>query len=119
MRLSIGLQQPVFFQRRSCARQPRHHGSNGQVGHLGDLAITHVLDFPRDQDLAIVIGQSRYESLECVPKVLLGALTLTASTVAVAKPIAFANGTTVMVEYGADTMKEAQRNPQRIRVIED
>jgi hypothetical protein len=42
------------------------------------------------------------------PKVLLGALTLTASAVAVAKPIAFANGTTVMVEYGADTMKEAQ-----------
>ncbi len=27
---------------------------------------------------------------------------------AFAKPIAFANGTTVMVEYGADTMKEAQ-----------
>ena len=28
--------------------------------------------------------------------------------IACAKPIAFANGTTVMVEYGADTMKEVQ-----------
>ncbi len=31
-----------------------------------------------------------------------------APALALAKPIAFANGTTVMVEYGADTMKEAQ-----------
>ena len=39
---------------------------------------------------------------------LIGALAFMAPALTVAKPIAFANGTTVMVEYGADTMKEAQ-----------
>ena len=33
---------------------------------------------------------------------------LLGSTFAVAKPIAFSHGTTVMAEYGAGTMKEAQ-----------
>lgn len=39
---------------------------------------------------------------------LAGALALAAPALALAKPIAFADGTTVMVEYGANTMKEAQ-----------
>jgi hypothetical protein len=38
----------------------------------------------------------------------LGALTLTAPVFGFAKPIAFADGTTVMAEYGAGTMKEIQ-----------
>lgn len=37
-----------------------------------------------------------------------GALTAAIPMVACAKPIAFADGTTIMVEYGAGTMKEAQ-----------
>jgi hypothetical protein len=37
-----------------------------------------------------------------------GALALIGSACALSKPIAFANGTTVMVEYGAGTMQEAQ-----------
>ena len=37
-----------------------------------------------------------------------GALVLTAPAVAFTKPIAFADGTTVMLEYGAGTMTEAQ-----------
>ena len=37
-----------------------------------------------------------------------GAVALTGSLSAVAKPIAFADGTTVMVEYGAGTMTEEQ-----------
>ena len=41
-------------------------------------------------------------------RTLAGALALAAPAVALAKPISFANGTTVMVEYGANTMKEAQ-----------
>lgn len=39
---------------------------------------------------------------------LIGALALTTPALALAKPIAFANGTTVMAEYGAGTMQEAQ-----------
>lgn len=39
---------------------------------------------------------------------LVGALALAAPICAFAKPIAFANGTTVMAEYGAGTMKELQ-----------
>ena len=39
---------------------------------------------------------------------LVGALALTAPLCALAKPIAFADGTTVMAEYGAGTMKEIQ-----------
>src|SRR5262249_17233420 len=41
-------------------------------------------------------------------KTLLGALGFIAPTLAIAKPIAFAQGTTVMLEYGAGTMQEAQ-----------
>jgi hypothetical protein len=37
-----------------------------------------------------------------------GALALAAPALALAKPIAFAQGTTVMAEYGAGTMKEVQ-----------
>jgi hypothetical protein len=37
-----------------------------------------------------------------------GALALAAPLCALAKPIAFADGTTVMAEYGAGTMKEIQ-----------
>ncbi len=37
-----------------------------------------------------------------------GALLCTATPQALAKPIAFANGTSVMAEYGGDTMREAQ-----------
>ena len=37
-----------------------------------------------------------------------GTLALTAPTFVLANPIAFADGTTVMVEYGAGTMEEAQ-----------
>jgi hypothetical protein len=40
-------------------------------------------------------------------KLLLGAMALAAGA-AQAKPIAYTNGTTVMAEYGADTMNEAQ-----------
>ena len=39
---------------------------------------------------------------------LLGALALAVPVCSLAKPIAFANGTTVMAEYGAGTMKEIQ-----------
>ena len=39
---------------------------------------------------------------------LVGALALIVPALVLAKPIAFADGTTVMVEYGAGTMKEAQ-----------
>ena len=39
---------------------------------------------------------------------LVSALTLAAPVVVPAKPIAFADGTTVMAEYGAGTMKEIQ-----------
>jgi len=42
------------------------------------------------------------------PRVLAGALVLIAPGLALAKPIAFADGTTVMLEYGAGTMMEAQ-----------
>lgn len=38
----------------------------------------------------------------------LACVALTMPAIACAKPIAFANGTTVMAEYGADTMKEVQ-----------
>lgn len=38
----------------------------------------------------------------------LAGVALAAPAIACAKPIAFANGTTVMAEYGADTMKEEQ-----------
>lgn len=38
----------------------------------------------------------------------LACLVVAAPPIACAKPIAFANGTTVMAEYGADTMKEVQ-----------
>ena len=38
----------------------------------------------------------------------MGALALAAPTLVPAKPIAFAEGTTVMLEYGAGTMNEAQ-----------
>jgi hypothetical protein len=41
-------------------------------------------------------------------KYLVWALVSTAPALAIGKPIAFANGTTVMVEYGAGTMQEAQ-----------
>ena len=41
-------------------------------------------------------------------EILVGALMLTAPACAFTKPIAFANGTTVMLEYGAGTMWEAQ-----------
>ena len=41
-------------------------------------------------------------------KCLVGAVTLAAPALASAKPIAFAQGTTVMAEYGAGTMKEIQ-----------
>ena len=41
-------------------------------------------------------------------KTLMGALALSTPALALAKPIAFANGTTVMAEYGAGTMEEAQ-----------
>jgi hypothetical protein len=39
---------------------------------------------------------------------LLGALVLAVPVIGLAKPIAFADGTTVMAEYGAGTMKELQ-----------
>ncbi|HLQ13125.1 MAG TPA: hypothetical protein VK130_07750 [Steroidobacteraceae bacterium] len=39
---------------------------------------------------------------------LIGALALAASMSAIAKPIAYANGTTVMAEYGGGTMTEVQ-----------
>ena len=39
---------------------------------------------------------------------LTGALALCGPLSAIAKPIAFAEGTTVMAEYGAGTMTEAQ-----------
>ena len=39
---------------------------------------------------------------------LAGAVALVAPVFALAKPIAFADGTTVMAEYGADSMKEVQ-----------
>jgi hypothetical protein len=42
------------------------------------------------------------------PENLVGALALLAPVCAFTKPIAFANGTTVMLEYGAGTMWEAQ-----------
>jgi hypothetical protein len=42
------------------------------------------------------------------PENLVGALALIAPVCAFTKPIAFANGTTVMLEYGAGTMWEAQ-----------
>jgi hypothetical protein len=42
------------------------------------------------------------------PQILVGALALIAPALAYAKPIAFAEGTTVMLEYGAGTMREAQ-----------
>jgi hypothetical protein len=42
------------------------------------------------------------------PETLAGVLVLMAPVCAFTKPIAFANGTTVMVEYGAGTMWEAQ-----------
>jgi hypothetical protein len=42
------------------------------------------------------------------PEFLVGALVLIAPVCAFTKPIAFANGTTVMLEYGAGTMWEAQ-----------
>ena len=42
------------------------------------------------------------------PHGLVSALALTAPLCAFAKPIAFADGTTVMAEYGAGTMKEIQ-----------
>ena len=41
-------------------------------------------------------------------EILGGALVLIGPVCALSKPIAFANGTTVMVEYGAGTMQEAQ-----------
>lgn len=41
-------------------------------------------------------------------EILFGAITLIAPVLADAKPIAFAQGTTVMLEYGAGTMQEAQ-----------
>ena len=41
-------------------------------------------------------------------EILVGALVLIAPVCAFTKPIAFANGTTVMLEYGAGTMWEAQ-----------
>ena len=41
-------------------------------------------------------------------EIFVGALALIGSACALSKPIAFANGTTVMVEYGAGTMQEAQ-----------
>jgi len=41
-------------------------------------------------------------------EILVGALALIGPACAFSKPIAFANGTTVMVEYGAGTMQEAQ-----------
>ena len=41
-------------------------------------------------------------------EILVGAFVLVGPACAFAKPIAFANGTTVMVEYGAGTMQEAQ-----------
>src|SRR5688572_31951239 len=40
--------------------------------------------------------------------ILAGAVALAIATTAPAKPIAFAHGTTVMAEYGAGTMNEAQ-----------
>jgi len=43
-----------------------------------------------------------------LPEFLMWALVSTAPALAIGKPIAFANGTTVMVEYGAGTMQEAQ-----------
>ena len=39
---------------------------------------------------------------------LVGALALATPICALAKPIAFADGTTVMAEYGAGTMKEIE-----------
>lgn len=39
---------------------------------------------------------------------LIGALALSMPALACTKPIAFTNGTTVMAEYGAGTMEEAQ-----------
>ena len=42
------------------------------------------------------------------PEILAGAVVLAAPVCAPTKPIAFANGTTVMVEYGAGTMQEVQ-----------
>jgi len=39
---------------------------------------------------------------------LIGTFALSTPTLCLAKPIAFANGTTVMAEYGAGTMQEAQ-----------
>ena len=42
------------------------------------------------------------------PEILVGTLALIAPVCAFTKPIAFANGTTVMLEYGAGTMWEAQ-----------
>lgn len=41
-------------------------------------------------------------------KSLAWSLALTAPAISLSKPIAFAGGATVMIEYGADTMKEAQ-----------
>src|SRR3954469_12823180 len=41
-------------------------------------------------------------------RILAGALALARAGAARAKPIAFANGTTIMAEYGAGTMNEAQ-----------
>lgn len=41
-------------------------------------------------------------------KSLVGAMTIAAPALAFAKPIAFADGTTVMAEYGAGTMEEIQ-----------
>jgi len=43
-----------------------------------------------------------------LPEFLMWALVSTAPALAIGKPIAFANGTTVMIEYGAGTMQEAQ-----------
>jgi hypothetical protein len=42
------------------------------------------------------------------PEYLVGGLALAAPALAFPKPIAFADGTTVMAEYGAGTMKEIQ-----------
>ena len=46
--------------------------------------------------------------MNLVRNMLAGALLLANASMAPAKPIAFAHGTTVMAEYGAGTMKEAQ-----------
>ena len=64
MGISSSLLQPTRPQCRAGTGQPRHDGADRQTCDGGDLAIVHVLDFPQDQHLAMILRQPRQQTLQ-------------------------------------------------------